>query len=690
MIKLIARLATGTAVIAHVSAACAAGKDTVYDLGEIHILAADAITKTFNSFSGSAVSSSQIETFTALTLDRAVNLAPGVVSAPDGGSRNEQEIYVHGFNRYQVPLYVDGIRSYYPASNQLAFPSLLTDDYAAIQIAKGYVSVLDGPDGLGGAINLVSKRPTKAFEAEARTTFQFGNGGRYDGAQTHLRVGTKQENYFLQASGTFAKFEGWELPDSYRPTATENGGRRDWSKFWNANGTVKAGFTPNGDEYVVSYSIQGRDKYTPPTTTGISSKNYSWSEWRTQTLSFSSRTAIDEATYVKTQAFIQSFDEAMSAYEDAARTLQKTGKNSFNTYAHDWAPGGALEVGHDFGSKDTLKGSFHYQRNNHVEWRDLFVNASGTTSGCRNNVVCLTEPHQGAAQDLYSLALENTYHLSPSVDLVQGIAYNWQHQIKAQDYVVTGGRYRLIDYALNDRSSFDWQGAAIWRYSDTGKVHADISHRSRFATLWDLYGSKFGSSDPNPTLRPERATSVQIGWSNEFAPKSQISVDVYYSAVQDMMQTVVNPATGNNWNQNVGDGYRVGVDLGIDYMLREGLAVGGNLSLIDNHLTVPSDPNIKPTGVPNYKGMVYASWVPMEKVTLVPSVEFAANRWDQVSSAYVQTGAYTLANFMAKYEFSKNLEIDAAVNNIFDREYALTSGNISPGRTIMLSMKATF
>ena len=48
-----------------------------------------------------------------------------------------------------------------------------------MQIAKGYVSVLDGPGGMGGAINLVSYKPTKEFEAEGRTQAEFGTDGTY-------------------------------------------------------------------------------------------------------------------------------------------------------------------------------------------------------------------------------------------------------------------------------------------------------------------------------------------------------------------------------------------------------------------------------------------------------------------------------------------------------------------------------
>ena len=47
---------------------------------------------------------------------------PGVVSTFDAnGRRNESDIFVRGFGRWQVPLMVDGVRIYLPADNRLDF-----------------------------------------------------------------------------------------------------------------------------------------------------------------------------------------------------------------------------------------------------------------------------------------------------------------------------------------------------------------------------------------------------------------------------------------------------------------------------------------------------------------------------------------------------------------------------------------
>ena len=118
-----------------------------FTLGQIIVTAPeqDAI-----AIAPSTLSSEAIYTFNRNTLDEAVSLMPGVSASNSGGSRNERLIFVRGFDRFQVPLSIDGVRVYLPADNRLDYGRFLTPDIAEVQVAKGYASVLDGPGAMGG------------------------------------------------------------------------------------------------------------------------------------------------------------------------------------------------------------------------------------------------------------------------------------------------------------------------------------------------------------------------------------------------------------------------------------------------------------------------------------------------------------------------------------------------------------
>ena len=108
------------------------------------------------------------------------------------GSRNETTVYVRGFDMRQVPLFIDGIPIYTPYDGYADLGRFTTFDVAEVRVSKGFASVLYGPNALGGAINIVSRRPDgpvdRAWPAPATAPVRRGPStstpGRSLGAST--------------------------------------------------------------------------------------------------------------------------------------------------------------------------------------------------------------------------------------------------------------------------------------------------------------------------------------------------------------------------------------------------------------------------------------------------------------------------------------------------------------------------
>ena len=86
-------------------------------------------------------------------------------------------------------------RVYLPADNRLDFGRFLTADLSQVQVAKGYVSVLNGPGALGGAADYwlgvceaLVGRPDAAVRAFARVPegYPFDPVGAYHEAKSNL------------------------------------------------------------------------------------------------------------------------------------------------------------------------------------------------------------------------------------------------------------------------------------------------------------------------------------------------------------------------------------------------------------------------------------------------------------------------------------------------------------------------
>ena len=270
------------------------GESSTFTLGQIVVT---AIPPEGIEISGETLTSEAIYAFNRQTLDDAVNVMPGVAASNSGGSRNERLIFVRGFDRFQVPLSIDGIRVYLPADNRIDYGRFLTPDIAEVQVAKGYASVLDGPGAMGGAMNLVTTRPTRAIEGEIRGTLNLGRDVEYAGYSVYGRLGTAHDKWYAQASFARNFQDHWDIAGGYLPVAGsgENGGRRDFSRTadWRIN--LKAGFTPNGsDEYSINYTRQEGEKNAPLHVTDPQSTQrfWTWPSWNIDSIYFLSTTAL--------------------------------------------------------------------------------------------------------------------------------------------------------------------------------------------------------------------------------------------------------------------------------------------------------------------------------------------------------------------------------------------------------------
>jgi iron complex outermembrane receptor protein len=630
---------------------------------------------------GETISSDAIYAFNRNVLDDAANLMPGVASSNSGGSRNERLIFVRGFDRFQVPLSIDGIRVYLPADNRLDYGRFLTPDIAEIQVAKGYASVLDGPGAMGGAVNLVTRKPTRPLEAEARGTLSLDRDVDYAGYNVFGLLGTRQDRWYAQASYARNFQDHWDLPGGFVPTATEDGGERDFSRTedWRLN--VKAGFTPNAtDEYAISYTRQEGSKNAPlhigdPIAI---QRNWTWPWWNIDSIYFLSTTALGSKATLKTRLYRNGFDNLLSAFDDASQTTQTRGR-AFNSYYEDVAWGGSVQLAVALTPADTLTVAAHFRRDKHVEFQQ------GFPSG-------VTEPPQHNEEDTWSTAIENRLALSPALTLVLGASYDWRDLKRAEEYGVPpeGGAARIFSYPIRNADAVNGQGQLIWTPDDATSLHASVSSRARFPTIFERFSSRFGGATSNPDLKAERATNFEIGGTRRIGALTAEGA-VFYSDISDAIvafPTIFND-TPVTQSRNVGSGEYYGVELSLNAQLGETLALGANYTYTHRDFDDPSNTAFRPTGVPTHKAFVWADWAPVERLHVIPSVDAASDRWtvDTAGTRYYRTGSYVQANLRVDFELPGGLTLGVGGRNLFDDDYVLTDGFPEPGRSVFASLR---
>jgi iron complex outermembrane receptor protein len=652
---------------------------------------------------GSTITNEAMWTFNTQSLDKAVEMAPGVTAHSAGGRRNERDIYVRGFDRFRVPLSIDGVRIYLPADNRLDMARFLTPDLAEIQIQKGYVSVLNGPGGLGGAINLVSRKPTKEFEAEARSGLVM-NGDVSDMNQwsSYAYAGTRQKGYYAQISGTIVDQDSFNLSEDFRPTQPgspgydptfpyEDGGARDGSDFQDWKINAKVGITPNAtDEYTINLTTQSGEKNAPlhVAKERLQTQRYwTWPYWDITSLSWLSKTQVGESSYFKSNVYYNTFDNRLSSF-DAPTALvpaysSQTFAYTFNSDYEDYAYGGFLEFGTELIPYNTTKAAIHYRRDNHAE----------RNFARPDSAAAYVEPWQHNVEDTWSFALENTFHATKRLDVVTGLSYDYQDVKEAEDYNSSTGL--VVQNEVTTADAWNWQGGLIYSYSEDGKLHATVSSRTRFATVFERYSTRFGYATPNPDLAPERSTNYEIGVSDVLFRQARVSAAIFYSDLKDAIQSayiISSSGSVSTQNQNV-DGEHYGAELSVDWDIAPGLRVGGNYTYLERDYEYAT-PGTKPEGTPRHEAFLYLAWTALPNLTITPSLALATDRNSIVTSGttrtYIETGSYALVNIQAEYKFNENVSAAIGGTNLTDENYALAEGFPEAGRQFFANARVKF
>lgn len=627
-----------------------------------------------SGISSTSVNAEAIYDFSRDTLDEAIKLIPGVTSGISGNSRNERLIFVRGFDRFQVPLSIDGIRVYLPADGRLDYGRFLTPDVAEIQVAKGYVSVLNGPGAMGGAVNLVTRKPQKEYDAEARFSLNLDNDTDYAGYTGFASLGTKHDMWYAQASYARNFTDHWNLSKDFKPTRNEDGGARDLSRTedWRVN--AKIGFTPNAtDEYAISYTRQEGEKLAPTHVSDSTGLRYwTWPYWNLQNVYFLSTTQLGEIATLRTRAYYNTFKNSLDSFDDKTLTTQTRG-SSFNSAYSDRAYGGSAQLDLRPSDAERLSVSFHYRNDRHREIQQSFPSG-------------VFEPWQTTIEETYSAAVENGYKLTPQLELVVGASYDWRDLRRAEDY--TSGAF--VYYNLRNGDAWNAQGQLLWTPDDATNLHLAVSSRARFPTIFERFSTRFGGATSNPDLDAERATQIELGGARQFGPL-RIEASGWYAKIDDAIVSFpfIFQGQATAQSRNVGSGDYYGAEFSATAQIAEGLRAGANYGWVHRKLDDPSLPAFHATGVPEHSGFVWAEWSPIEALRILPSLDVASKRWtvNTAGTRYYKIGSYALANLRVDFDVTDWATLGVGGRNLFDENYATVDGYPEGGRTLFVSLR---
>jgi len=159
----------------------------------------------------STVSGEAIDAWEPRILADALATQPGISSYDDLGSPFKLNLSTRGFNVGPVvglppgvSVFLDGVRQNEPDAAEVNFDLLPMEHVQRVELLSGAGSLL-GPNSLGGAVNLITRRGSGPLEAEAELSG--GSFGSYSGEASVAGVSRAGWDYYL--AGGYENEDGW-------------------------------------------------------------------------------------------------------------------------------------------------------------------------------------------------------------------------------------------------------------------------------------------------------------------------------------------------------------------------------------------------------------------------------------------------------------------------------------------------
>ncbi|MFT3711611.1 MAG: TonB-dependent receptor plug domain-containing protein [Archangium sp.] len=414
------------------------------------------------------------------------------------GARGERIITLRGFAQRQVAVLIDGAPFEIPYDGQIDLDMVPAAMIERIDIAPGPTSVLAGPNGLGGVVDLRTRRAGKG--PRLFTQLEGGGLGRFElNARSAVNEGPVSVTFFagyLQRAAT-------PLSATFTPTFKEDGDAR-------LNSDRRTGYLGLATAYrrgrhtveLTGWFLTG-ERGMPPSTLDDRPRFWRFGFWDSATVQLGHRYEGD-GFLLETMAWWRTADNRVDAYDDDSFTTQRTPRAFISTYDDD-----------SFGARTRGSGAFFES----LRWR-FWVGAQ-------------MEQHHSTANNAPPEALGRVIlTAAPELEWQPFTLFKIRGGVQLDAELPLGLAGVQTGAGVGPALSFIFDPHSTLSFTLTG------ARRTRFPTLRERFSEAMGFRVANPSLRPEAAW--HLGLSGTWRPTDWFQFDAsgWDAEVTDLIETV--------------------------------------------------------------------------------------------------------------------------------------------------------
>jgi iron complex outermembrane recepter protein len=629
------------------------------------------------AYNTSVLSQKETEAIPVYNLDDVFNTVAGInqdrKNGIFSGSKNTINMMgITGGEQGRVLVLEDGIPVNLSDNGDVNWNRFCLSDFARIEITKGSASSLYGSNAMGGIINLVSALPQKPFEVSAGLSY-----GSYNTVMSNVGIAGKQGRFYWKAGANYNRSDGYIMPpDSLRDSTdvatflSEGGIRLKAGYSVNEFLTVDASYGFYDDKHGNGLKILDEDGcYTSHKThIGRITTNFDNKKWF-----FNLNLFYQQEDYYK---LIEKLKGTQYTAIDATSDRRDAG---ILTYAGKRFEALTVSLGADLRTGST-DGADVYRTSTDV------VKNSGTLTQVSS--------HIQAESNLFNNRIEVSGALFYSIVSLKDGSFLLENP--------TGETSYMSEFA-GPLSDTTWSALSpsltlIYRPTKNFVLKLIYSHGFRTPTIDDLTRSgmiSIGFKEASPFLRPEEVNNYQINLNAQIKPSIFVSADAYYLAGSNYMyyletgETILNGKKKVYRKENLNEVQATGGDLTLKWKPLDWLWAYGNLSL--NRSVIRKNDSLNGKFLTYSPGHMEGFGIVTENKIVDGGIHYlykGKQFMDDLNETPIP--AYGIINLILSKTFARHYRVSFTVQNLMNKTYFFTEGELTLGRFISGSFELKF
>lgn len=603
----------------------------------------------------------------------AIQEIPGVSTSTISRRASGQSALIQGFGENSVLVMIDGTPVSQSSSFGFDLNQISTADIQRIEVIKGGASALYGSQAIGGVINIVTKRPSGAAQFQLELSAQSQTAGSENQSSTGSPYG---QNGKLHLSGEAWQKIGYKLNASINKKQEieqdPNSISKDSPSEQHLNGSVEVS-TEVGKTLILAKHLVLNSLNTNNSSRPYSSNGFGPSVTQTKTITHNSKLTLERSSQVGDLKFIynrEDTNDRLILGDNPSTIFPETAKQTDHT-SHRY----------DLSVQNLYWGD--HQLAVGILYKDERVDQTTSTQAIANNLVVHKDidnkrlsNQEAFVQDNFTLG---NFEISPGLRVQKHKQYDLSYTPKLN--VSYFSQYGNLD---------------LKSWITVGSGYRTPSVKERFFTLDHSSVANYLVIG-NEELAAEESLSFQMGQELKLPYRFSLYANYFNNYVTNLIETTeIAPQNGNRifTYQNISSVISRGVELGVKWSFFNKWQLQTNYTYTE---ITNRENNLNLANRPLYSARANLSFQPNKKWQLTLQNIYRGDSYLNEENTQVQAG-YLLHHFKTSYQYTKNLKLFGAINNLTDIQQDPTQDLILPepdqrpalGRNFFFGLKTSW